>query len=210
MSYTTYDFALGILASGGWPMTASNISFLEQWQRREGGTAGGKNNPLNSKQKLGDSTPLPNGIQQYGDPNAGAVATANTITNGYYPDLVAALKAGNASDADASGALAPDLSKWSNGGYTNVTGEPTTPTVIDPNTDSFTNESGAVTQGLNLPNPVAGLSSWTSYLAKIGSWLTLGKNWIRIGEMVAGIALSAIGLILMFKGKGALPIPIPI
>src|ERR1039457_141887 len=108
-SYTIHDFAIATLIAGNWPITQSNINFLERWQWREGGTAQGANNPMNTKlakvslpqrtTSTGSVIPattitatkvLPNGIAVWSDINTGAVATAATIENGYYPNIIAA------------------------------------------------------------------------------------------------------------------------
>lgn len=123
------SFATAVLTGLGAPVTQSNLDFIERWITREGG--GGANNPLNTTQQMNGSTVLAGnsaGVQNYGNLDVGVQATVKTLENGFYPNIVAALKAGSASDADAAGQLAQDLSTWSGGGYTtvsNVTARPT-------------------------------------------------------------------------------------
>ena len=115
------SFATSVLTDLGAPVTQSNLDFIERWIAREGG--GGANNPLNTTQQMSGSTALSGnsaGVQNYGDLDVGVQATVKTLRNGYYPNIVAALMAGNASQADAQGVLASDLSTWSGGGYSTV------------------------------------------------------------------------------------------
>ena len=117
----TAEFATEVLNGLGAPTTDSNVQFIERWIAREGG--GGANNPLNTTQEMSGSTNLAGnsaGVKNYGDIATGVQATVKTLLNGYYPSIVSALKAGNASEADASGALSKDLSTWSGGGYSTV------------------------------------------------------------------------------------------
>lgn len=115
------SFATAVLTGLGAPVTQSNIQFIERWITREGG--GGANNPLNTTQQMNGSTVLAGnsaGVQNYSNLDVGVQATVKTLLNGFYPNIVAALKAGTASEADAGGQLSKDLSTWSGGGYSTV------------------------------------------------------------------------------------------
>ena len=115
------SFATDVLVQMGAPVTQSNLDFIERWIAREGG--GGANNPLNTTQQMNGSTVLSGntaGVQNYNDLDVGVQATVKTLRNGYYPNIVSALMAGNASEADSQGRLSSDLSTWSGGGYSTV------------------------------------------------------------------------------------------
>lgn len=139
------SFATAVLNGLGAPVTQSNLDFIERWITREGG--GGANNPLNTTQQMNGSTVLAGnsaGVQNYGNLDVGVQATVKTLENGFYPNIVAALKAGNAEQADAQGQLSQDLSTWSGGGYTtvaNVTPRPSN------SIGSTSNPAGGVSSG---------------------------------------------------------------
>jgi hypothetical protein len=132
MSRTTGNessFATAVLNGLGAPVTQSNLDFIERWITREGG--GGDNNPLNTTQQMSGSTLLSGntaGVQNYSNLDVGVQATVKTLTNDFYPNIVAALRSGNAEQADAAGQLSHDLSTWSGGGYTTLTGVAARPT----------------------------------------------------------------------------------
>lgn len=121
------SFATAVLQGLNAPVTQSNIDFIERWITREGG--GGANNPLNTTQDAQGATDFNTvGVKNYGDLDTGVQATIKTLNNGYYPNIVAALKSGDAETADAQGKLSKDLSTWSGGGYTTLTGVKARPT----------------------------------------------------------------------------------
>ncbi len=127
VSYTINNvaqWAQALLAYMHLPVTQSNIAFLVGWANREGGnwhnTA--RYNPLNTTLRYGGSTVMGGGnsagVQAYSSWQVGLEATAQTL-NGY-GGIVAALKSGDASSADASGRLSGDLLKWSGNGYAQI------------------------------------------------------------------------------------------
>lgn len=121
------SFATAVLQGLGAPVTQPNLDFIEKWITREGG--GGANNPLNTTQAMSGATDFNTvGVKNYADLDTGVQATLKTLLNGRYPNIVAALKTGNAEQADAAGKLAKDLSTWSGGGYTSLSGVTARPT----------------------------------------------------------------------------------
>jgi NlpC/P60 family len=101
------SFIQAVLSDLGAPNTAANVSSLTNWIKQEDGSWGNSgssptyNNPLN----VGP-------WHKYSDMTAGAAGTAQTIQNGFYPNIVMHLKAG-------TGLLtgcAADLAKWGTGG----------------------------------------------------------------------------------------------
>lgn len=142
--------------------TNSNMQIVYAWTQAEGGAGpqwGGSNtanyNPINTTQGMPGSTPIAGntaGVQSYTSWAEGLVATAKTITNGDYGDLLAALKSGDGSAFVGSSELASvwgttdlTLSKIQSApgglGNTQPAGASTTPTTGTPKTPK-THKSG--------------------------------------------------------------------
>jgi murein DD-endopeptidase MepM/ murein hydrolase activator NlpD len=87
------------LSKLGVPVTASNIQAVTTWMAWEGGhwKNSAHNNPLNTTLKTSQSTGSMNsvGVQRYASWDAGLDATLQTIRNGRYGNILAALQAGN-------------------------------------------------------------------------------------------------------------------
>lgn len=102
-----------VLTAIGAPITNENISFLDQWQNAEGGSA--TFNPLNTTQpEPGASNYNAVGVKNFVSASQGTQATATTLTNGYYPHIFAALKSGNPF-AQISDAIRSELNTWGTG-----------------------------------------------------------------------------------------------
>jgi len=121
------QFAVALLQQGRFPVTKSNVSFIEGWAQREGGNWSNTAayNPLNTEQPLNGSvnykTRAPGrGVQSYSSWNDGVTATLQTLNNGDYQPIVSALSSGDAMTANNQGQLGNALSTWSAGGYTMV------------------------------------------------------------------------------------------
>lgn len=148
---TTASFATAVLVGlakktgNPYPVTASNLAWIESWVNREGG--GGANNPLNTTYVTDTSTLLQGnsaGVRNYASLDDGVNATVATLVNGNYPNILSALRSGNAQAADQAGQLSKDLLTWSGGinsdgsrkvnaktgqpeGYNSLTGTSATP-----------------------------------------------------------------------------------
>jgi hypothetical protein len=121
-------WAQALLKALGDPTTSANIKSIEHWEQLEGGnwqnTA--KYNPLDTTYQLpgstnmGGSTAGANGVQAYTSWSQGLQATVDTLKNGSYNDILAALKSGKGLTSGA----ASGLSTWSGGvaagGYTSA------------------------------------------------------------------------------------------
>jgi hypothetical protein len=87
------------LSKLGVPVTASNLQAVTTWMAWEGGhwKNSAHNNPLNTTLKTSQSTGSMNsvGVQRYASWDAGLDATLQTIRNGRYGNILAALQAGN-------------------------------------------------------------------------------------------------------------------
>lgn len=100
-----------ILHAVGAPVTPANLTFLNAWARAEGGSA--SNNPFNTTQQApGASSYNSVGVRNYTSPQQGIQATVQTLQNGRYGNILAALHQGTNARA-AAAALAN--SPWGTG-----------------------------------------------------------------------------------------------
>lgn len=113
------SFIVELLKAIGAPATANNIAFMNAWFRREGTSAA--YNPMATTEKMPGSYDLPGNpahVQQYTSLAEGVQATAKTLENGRYGDVLGALRAGTANvNATYAG-----LHTWSGGGYSSLAG----------------------------------------------------------------------------------------
>lgn len=89
-------WAYAVLAAIGAPGTDTNLASLWRWTQGEkpGGQPTQWNNPLNTTQDYSGGVSVNSArVKAYPDLQAGAAATAQTLSNGYYPDVLANLKA---------------------------------------------------------------------------------------------------------------------
>jgi hypothetical protein len=115
---TPAQWAAALLQYMGLPVTASNEAFLVTWANAEGGnwhnTA--RYNPLNTSQRMAGSQVMgggnASGVQAYTSWQEGLQATAQTLRNGYYPQIMAGLQSGQAAAWNQQGRFMGDLSKW--------------------------------------------------------------------------------------------------
>jgi len=117
---TPGDFGVALLQSLGAPVTKSNLQFIIAWSNEEGGNwhNGAHFNPLNTTLGAPGATTFNSvGVKAYTSWDQGVAATAATLQNGRYNDIVAALKGGDAAQTAAS---ASSLKTWSGGGYGSI------------------------------------------------------------------------------------------
>lgn len=112
-----------LLTSIGAPATQANINSMASWISHEsvypgnGQNTGGLYNPLNTTlNESGASDYNSVGVKNYVSEAQGIEATAATLLNGDYNDVVAALRSGNG----LCGQSFAGLSEWSGGGYSQV------------------------------------------------------------------------------------------
>lgn len=85
------SFYSSVLNLIGAPLTQNTLQLCRDWQRFEGGSAAW--NPWNTTQwAVGATVYNSAGVKNYPDEATGEHATAATLTNGYYPDVLAALQ----------------------------------------------------------------------------------------------------------------------
>ena len=100
-----------VLQGIGAPVTEANLSFMRAWQRAEGGDS---TNPFNTTQGAPGAVNFNSvGVKRYASQESGIQATIQTLTNGMYGGINAALRRG-ANSMDAANALAS--SPWGTGG----------------------------------------------------------------------------------------------
>lgn len=84
-------FFESVLKNIGAPVSTNNLSLLYTWAKYEGGDA--QFNPLNTTQNANGATNFNSaGVKNYPDFKTGVEATAKTLQNKYYPELLDALK----------------------------------------------------------------------------------------------------------------------
>lgn len=84
-------FYAAVLQAIAAPATPNTLQLCRDWQRFEGGSAAW--NPWNTTQwAVGATVYNSAGVKNYPDEATGEHATAATLTNGYYPDVLAALQ----------------------------------------------------------------------------------------------------------------------
>jgi hypothetical protein len=113
-------FISAVLADMGAPATTANVNSIAAWFPHEfpSWPPSAQFNPMATTQQMPGSTQYNSaGVQNYPDAKTGATATAQTLTNGKYPNIVKALRAGT---GICGGGFASEFSTWSNGGYTSV------------------------------------------------------------------------------------------
>lgn len=105
------QFSTSLLKKIGAPFTPSNLAFLNQWQAQEGTSAAF--NPLATTQGARGARNFNSvGVKDYLNSLQGLDATAKTLKNGYYPDIVAGLRQGN---PWGNSHVASELNTWGTG-----------------------------------------------------------------------------------------------
>lgn len=104
------QFGVKLLQKLNLPVTEENLKFLNAWQHAEGGSP---DNPFNTTQPADGAENFNSvGVKRYPSIEVGLDATAQTLTNGYYNNILASLQQGNSASASAD-ALAQ--SPWGTG-----------------------------------------------------------------------------------------------
>jgi hypothetical protein len=105
------QWAHDFLTRLGMPVTAENVKVMVAWQRAEGTRA--QNNPLATTQSMPGATRFNSvGVKNFVTYDDGITANIKAITNGRYPNILAALQAGNSAEAVARAIAA---SPWGTG-----------------------------------------------------------------------------------------------
>ena len=158
------------------PATPSNINFLNAWAQQEGG-AGYANtayyNPFNTTLQAPGSTAIAGnsaGVQAYTSQQQGLVATASTLLESSYSNIVNLLRSGNASTSQLQAAV--NASSWGtkfNSGSAPSGSSPSSP------------PPSAAGANVNLiKTPIGTISSNSNYLVR-GGLILLGGLLIYAG-----------------------------
>lgn len=188
-----------VLLLVGAPVTNENVAFLDAWQGYEGGSA--RNNPLNTTQTAPGAAAyntLPGGghVWSYPNPSVGAQATAETLQNHYYPDLLQALRSGNPQAfiakerlTDSSPNAIEQIRTWGTTGFASaLQGN----LHVDP--------YGGVPGGATVRAAVGAVGSVEDALKFVFSY--------RFLEIVGGGVLVVLGLVGLLREAGA-SVPLP-
>lgn len=88
------DFYQGLLGKLGLPVTDANMAFMRAWNQAEGMSTD-TNNPFATTQGAPGATSINSvGVKSYGSMEQGIQATAETLQNGYYDDIMSAMQSG--------------------------------------------------------------------------------------------------------------------
>jgi hypothetical protein len=110
---TWQGWEAAVLNAIGAPVTDANVAFLDAWNNAE--QSGASYNPLNTTQPASGSWSYNSaGVQEYNSPAQGANAIAATLENGYYPNILTALRSGNPLDGNIA-SMEAELTTWGTG-----------------------------------------------------------------------------------------------
>jgi len=169
--YST-QFGTDLLNNLGLPVTAENLRFLAAWAQAEGG--GATFNPFNTTQPGGTAYNKV-GVQNYASYQQGLGATVQTLKNGDYGPILAALKQGNSAMAAAQ---AVAQTPWGTGTLVEkvLGGSPP-----ESGTSGTMNPSGALNQSTT-PAPVIDFNTINSDFASVAGLLSAVpelKQWAQ-------------------------------
>jgi hypothetical protein len=99
--YTPASWAAALLAKLGLPTTSPNLTAITAWENAEGGNWHNSDayNPLNTTQSAPGAVATNSaGVKAYTSWDQGLTATVQTLTNGMYGGILAALSKGSSAD----------------------------------------------------------------------------------------------------------------
>jgi hypothetical protein len=116
-AYSPHTWAVALLTTTHLPLTACNVAAVTDWESAEGGNwqNSAAANPLNTTMPEPGSHSINSaGVQAYPSWPVGFTATVATLSNGDYPGILGALRAG-----DDAGAVAAEVgaSRWGTGHF---------------------------------------------------------------------------------------------
>lgn len=217
------------LKSIGAPVTQTNLTFLTEWFNEEHGSSGttgeplgGLYNPFDTTLKAPGSTTLAGnsaGVQNYQTPAEGIAATASTIEESAYANLLAALRNPNSTVSSLQSAEA--ASPWGTWGSYPSTAPSNVPSVSTEGTLYSTIYKGDANQGASgssltpaeqkADNAYANASNNNANAIVNGVKGTLSSldplSWLEnaAGEiffLIFGLALVIVGLVVTFRQEG--------
>lgn len=179
------DWPGRLLAGIGAPVTRGNMVFIRLWEQAEGSKA--RWNPLATSLPAPGATDFnSHGVKHYPSEQVGLDATITTLRHPRYTAVVEALKSGDANAA----ARAVVESKWGTG-----------PVLLDLVADAGGNAVGdAIRPGDvagGIGNVVGGAVEGVKSVGDLVNALQDGKTWLRVLQVVGGLAAVAGGLVLL-------------
>lgn len=202
------EWAKMILNSLGYQDQANSEVALVCWMVKEGGTAGGESNPLNTKEPWPKAKQLPNGIYAYDSDDDGLAATVKTLKNGYYNAILTALK----NNVDyVTTCRYVDSSKWGTKGATTVaigvkaSGGATGAIYLGYTRRNVPSKGHSVFSGVPVVGGVVSAAdSVASGFGAIGDFLgviTDPHNWYRAAQILFGAISIALGIYLLSRNS---------
>lgn len=201
-----------VLTLIGAPSSKANIDFLDKWHGFELSTA--NYNPLNTTQPAGGATAINSvGVRSYPSAEIGAYATAITLQNGHYPDVLKALQSGNpdayVSHPEYVGKVKAQISTWGTTNFANTLGSGSGGGIVDSVTKVATQP---LLKTLGISNDPAshipGVVQARSIESFLGN-LTDLNFLLRVGQVIGGAVLAFAGLILLARQIGLAAPSIP-
>jgi hypothetical protein len=186
-----------LLRALGAPVTKANIAWLDAWQKTEGGAA--RFNPLNTTQPAAGATSYNSaGVRNYTSAAQGTAATAATLKNGRYSQIVAALRSGNPQvfynrTASGDAQLISQIDTWGSHGFA---AEVSGGEVSDPGPNA-SNSGASQAASIAAGGIFGGLESWLSGVGK-----TVLAYMLLVG-VAGGLFLTGL------KGLGVKPPKVP-
>jgi hypothetical protein len=199
------------LQRAGLPITPENEQTLYKWSRAEGGL--NHNNPLNTTENWPGATLWnPQGVKTYPNLDVGASATAKTLTNGYYPDILSMFY-NSVPTSQWSSAARAQISKWGTNttflGGGNVAPGNKTSQLAGASAGFLTagktpapagQSTGGNFLNLSIPNPLqaAGNAAGGAVGAAItGAEQSFAAKLLAAGEIAIGVGLMGLSAILL-------------
>lgn len=212
-------------ALGAKPSPTLN-EFFSQWFTFEHGSSGltgnpgygGQFNPFDTTLSAPGSSPLPGnsaGVQDYPTPGVGVSATASTLSEGAYANLLAEIRNPNATIGSLG--AAENASPWNGGsvvpfGQSGLTASAApiakTGGASPADLQSFLGKAGGIAKDIVTPpilHPGTDVGALASGASKAASSSLLGPVTDIVASVifiVFGIALVIVGLVITFKQEG--------
>lgn len=196
-------FVQDLLAGVNAQDTPGNEVGVLAWMKAEGGTA--HFNPLNTTQHVAGSTSYNSaGVQNYPSHDAGVQATVQTLSNGKYAAILGALRGDSGPQAIAS---AIGRSPWGTNGTLVAAVAAGWGNRMSPAAYAYANgtvEAGdrsGISRGVK-----SAAGALTSPLGALGTFLGAlldRSTWIRLAEVIAGLALGLGGLFIIARAVAA-------
>jgi hypothetical protein len=198
----TFDTA--VLQGLGAPVNANTLAALRTWARYEDGAslsgngAIARNNPLNTESQAPGAWNAVGAVKGYPNFNTGVQATLNTLTNGRYAAIVAALQKGTPLSGWDNPAITSEINTWGTHDFASALGGGSTVTAL-PTTGGASSSSSAP--------PAAGSGQPVLTLTGLGTGLQSGvaagttDAWTWLKSKALSFAVAGVVLAIVFSPK---------